>query len=90
MKVKLGNQYLLVFSECQQKKLILGQFETFEQIHLHFSAISKLAEKYSFGKLYLEIHHLLFYYMITIWTALVWKIPHRIIGLILQDVFRQA
>ena len=62
MKVKLINIYWWFF-EYQQKKPIFGQFETFEQIHLHFSAISKLAEKYSFGKLYLEVHHLLSYYV---------------------------
>ena len=32
-------------------------------IFIEFSAISKLAEKYSFGKLYLEVHHLLSYYV---------------------------
>ena len=66
MKVKLINNYRC-FSEYQRKKPIFGQFETFEQIHLQFSAISRLAEKYSFGKLYLEIHHLLKYYVISMY-----------------------
>ena len=84
----------------QQKKPIFGQFETFEQMHLHFSLKNtleidihrifshiKICRKIFFWKIMFRTLSFIIILCKYVSFGQLSKIPHKIVGLILQDVF---